>query len=164
MSNTSRHNLARIPLRWMIRECFRTNTGIRFHAQLLRNIGLDPATLTDPTYKRPPPLFAEAGSPLLGIEEHEQEREAAGPGVGHERTASQSTLVNGNDGPKVLSEEEEDVIDAVCPIYDELKLAPAWWALEIIPLAHRVRDKTKGWVEKLRCVSSLLGFRPRAGG
>ncbi|KAI0756454.1 hypothetical protein C8Q80DRAFT_1128679 [Daedaleopsis nitida] len=43
--DTEKHSLARIPLRWMIRECFRTNTGIRFHAELLKEIGLDPATL-----------------------------------------------------------------------------------------------------------------------
>ncbi|RDX42985.1 hypothetical protein OH76DRAFT_1546730 [Lentinus brumalis] len=40
-----KHSLARIPLRWMIRECFRTNTGIRFHSELLKGIGLDPDTL-----------------------------------------------------------------------------------------------------------------------
>ncbi|KAL1951075.1 hypothetical protein VTO73DRAFT_224 [Trametes versicolor] len=39
------HSLARIPLRWMIRECFRTRTGIRFHGELLKEIGLDPARL-----------------------------------------------------------------------------------------------------------------------
>ncbi|CDO73378.1 hypothetical protein BN946_scf185013.g12 [Trametes cinnabarina] len=39
------HALERIPLRWMIRECFRTNSGIRFHGELLKRIGLDPATL-----------------------------------------------------------------------------------------------------------------------
>lgn len=167
VSNTSRHNLARIPLRWMIRQCFLTDTGIRFHSQLLKTIGLNPDSLCNPTYKRPPPLFAEPGSPLLRIEEHEQEREAAGPGVGHERTSSSATLVDGDDGQKVLSEEEEDVIDALCPIYDELKLAPAWWTLEIIPLAHRVRDKAKGWVEKWMCVfllcSSKGAFRADGG-
>ncbi|KAI0829012.1 hypothetical protein BC628DRAFT_1337562 [Trametes gibbosa] len=41
----TRHSLARIPLRWMIRECFRTRTGIRFHGELLKEVGLDPATL-----------------------------------------------------------------------------------------------------------------------
>ncbi|KAI0800498.1 hypothetical protein C8Q74DRAFT_1214409 [Fomes fomentarius] len=41
----TKYSLARIPLRWMIRECFRTNTGIRFHAELLKEIGLDPCTL-----------------------------------------------------------------------------------------------------------------------
>ncbi|KAI0640161.1 hypothetical protein C8Q77DRAFT_1044697 [Trametes polyzona] len=43
--DSTRHSLARIPLRWMIRECFRTGTGIRFHGELLKDIGLDPATL-----------------------------------------------------------------------------------------------------------------------
>lgn len=151
VSNISQHNLARIPLRWMIRECFRANTGIRFHSDLLKNIGLDPETLSDPSYKRPPPLFAEPGSPLLEIEEQEQKREAAGLGAGHAQSPSEATLVNGFGGQdRVLSEEEEDVVDALCPIYDELKLAPAWWTLEIIPLAHRVRDKVKGWVQEWR--------------
>ncbi|PIL31280.1 hypothetical protein GSI_05978 [Ganoderma sinense ZZ0214-1] len=43
--DTEKHSLARIPLRWMIREVFRTGTGIRFHAELLKEIGLDPASL-----------------------------------------------------------------------------------------------------------------------
>ncbi|KAM5539952.1 hypothetical protein V8D89_006455 [Ganoderma adspersum] len=43
--DTEKYSLARIPLRWMIREVFRTNTGIRFHAELLKDIGLDPASL-----------------------------------------------------------------------------------------------------------------------
>ncbi|RPD64672.1 hypothetical protein L226DRAFT_528953 [Lentinus tigrinus ALCF2SS1-7] len=43
--DSEKHSLARIPLRWMIRECFRTNTGIRFHSELLKDIGLDPDTL-----------------------------------------------------------------------------------------------------------------------
>ena len=38
-------SLARIPLRWMIREVFRANTGIRFHTEPLRELGLDPASL-----------------------------------------------------------------------------------------------------------------------
>ncbi|KAI0675761.1 hypothetical protein C8Q78DRAFT_347430 [Trametes maxima] len=46
-----KHALARIPLRWMVRECFRTKTGIRFHGDLLKQISLDPATL----WPDPPP-------------------------------------------------------------------------------------------------------------
>ncbi|KAI0778879.1 hypothetical protein BD413DRAFT_609432 [Trametes elegans] len=66
-----KHALSRIPLRWMIRECFRTRTGIRFHGELLKEIGLDPATL----WPTPPPARAwpehsvvysdDAGSPTL---------------------------------------------------------------------------------------------------
>ncbi|KAI0370474.1 hypothetical protein BV20DRAFT_1035927 [Pilatotrama ljubarskyi] len=58
------HSLARIPLRWMIRECFRTNTGIRFHGELLKEIGLDPATLwpnPQPAHEWPEDSFVYPG-------------------------------------------------------------------------------------------------------
>ena len=40
----------------MIRQCFLTNTGIRFHAELLKNIGLDPSALHPIVKERPAPL------------------------------------------------------------------------------------------------------------
>ncbi|TFK85566.1 hypothetical protein K466DRAFT_183453 [Polyporus arcularius HHB13444] len=49
--------LARIPLRWMVRECIKANTGIRFHAELIKNFGLDPATLN--ALKRPDAIEPE---------------------------------------------------------------------------------------------------------
>ncbi|KAF7347954.1 hypothetical protein MSAN_01747500 [Mycena sanguinolenta] len=54
-SDTARHSLARIPLRWMIRECFKANTGIIFDAQQLQELGLDPATLYPVVLRRAPP-------------------------------------------------------------------------------------------------------------
>ena len=45
MENGTRHSLARIPLRWMIRECFRTHTGIQFEADKLYEFGIDPHSL-----------------------------------------------------------------------------------------------------------------------
>jgi uncharacterized protein (DUF2235 family) len=40
--NHTRYSLARIPLRWMIRECFRCQTGIIFDANMLRDeVGMD---------------------------------------------------------------------------------------------------------------------------
>ncbi|EEB99946.1 hypothetical protein MPER_00241, partial [Moniliophthora perniciosa FA553] len=39
--NETRANLARIPLRWMVRECFKANTGIMFDVDRLEKIGLD---------------------------------------------------------------------------------------------------------------------------
>ena len=42
VKNGRRHSLARIPLRWMIRECFNLGTGIIFDAHMLKHeIGLD---------------------------------------------------------------------------------------------------------------------------
>lgn len=43
--NESRHMLSRIPLRWMIRQCFECDTGILFDMARLAEHGLDVATL-----------------------------------------------------------------------------------------------------------------------
>ncbi|KAH9929779.1 uncharacterized protein B0H18DRAFT_996238 [Fomitopsis serialis] len=147
VSNTSRHNLARIPLRWMIRECFLTNSGVRFHAPLLRKVGLDPAALLA-NAKRPPAIYADDPHAPRPEDCTRQPEDGTGR-PGHARARSDATLVNGGTG-RPLSEEEEDVIDALCPIYDELKIAPWWWSLEIIPLAHRTRDKKGNRVEEMR--------------
>ena len=56
MQNETKHALARIPLRWMIRECFKKDTGIRFHGELLKEIGMNPATLYPVVQPRPPAL------------------------------------------------------------------------------------------------------------
>ncbi|KAI0673864.1 hypothetical protein C8Q78DRAFT_656594 [Trametes maxima] len=106
------HTLARIPLRWMIRECFKTNTGIRFHGELLRRIGLDPAALHPVVLARPPPVQPRP--------ELHTASAPAGP-VPH------------------TTEEEHEVRDALSPLYDQLVLAPFWWALEVLPMKHRMQ-------------------------
>ncbi|KAI0368948.1 hypothetical protein BV20DRAFT_434793 [Pilatotrama ljubarskyi] len=103
------HTLARIPLRWMIRECFRTNTGIRFHGDLLRAIGLDPAALHPLVAERPPPLQPDA-----------QYMSTVAPPL------PQAT------------EEEHEIRDALSPVYDQLDLAWYWWFLEFMPMKKRV--------------------------
>ncbi|KAI0333978.1 hypothetical protein GY45DRAFT_1243335 [Cubamyces sp. BRFM 1775] len=104
------HTLARIPLRWMIRECFKTNTGIRFHGELLRRIGLDPAALHPVVLDRPPPVQPQAGH-----------LESVAPPV------------------PLTTEEEHEVRDALSPKYDQLALAPFWWFLEMMPMKQRVQ-------------------------
>lgn len=54
VKNRTAHSLARIPLRWMIRECFRMKTGIIFDARLLHEeIGLDYRTVYPRVLERP---------------------------------------------------------------------------------------------------------------
>ncbi|KAI0829014.1 hypothetical protein BC628DRAFT_1417379 [Trametes gibbosa] len=103
------HTLARIPLRWMIRECFKMDTGIRFHGELLRAIGLDPAALHPIVLDRPPALRPEPDVHLRSV----------APPLPH------------------TTEEEHEVRDALTPLYDQLVLAPYWWLLEILPSKHR---------------------------
>ncbi|CAL1708268.1 unnamed protein product [Somion occarium] len=126
--NDTRHNLARIPLRWMIRQCFLTNTGIRFHSSLLKKVGLDSASLYPIVQPRPPALYF---TPT------------------HNRTPTDATLVGTEDSDKHLTEEEEDLKDALSPVYDQLLLKPFWWILELLPLSQRYQRKDNTWIEKI---------------
>ncbi|OSD00889.1 hypothetical protein PYCCODRAFT_1436952 [Trametes coccinea BRFM310] len=115
------HTLARIPLRWMVRECFKTDTGIRFHAELLKQIGLDPAALHPIVIDRPPP-----------IEPSSVHFESAAPPVPY------------------TTEEEHEVRDALSPIYDQLDLAKYWWLLEFLPMKTRVQGPAPEYKEVRR--------------
>jgi hypothetical protein len=65
LKNEIRNNLARISLRWMIRECFRLDTGILFHQDTFKMIGLEHTTLWPVVKDRPAPVTSFAGAPLL---------------------------------------------------------------------------------------------------
>ena len=41
-------------------------------------------------------------------------------------------------------------IDALQPIYDQLKINPLWWILEIIPLTYSYQDAQGKWHKNLR--------------
>ncbi|GJJ14558.1 hypothetical protein Clacol_008823 [Clathrus columnatus] len=142
VGNSSRHNLARIPLRWMIRQCFLTNSGIRFHSDLLRTVGLDPATIYPEVKERPAALYY---SPNLT---------APTANTPTELDSSKENLLsfgyNGIHPTQITSEEEEDLADALCRIYDQLKDAPYWWILELIPMRLRAQnDDTNEWFNNL---------------
>ncbi|KAF8169605.1 hypothetical protein K438DRAFT_1909489 [Mycena galopus ATCC 62051] len=74
VANETPHSLARIPLRWMIRECFKANTGIIFEAQRLQEFGLDLVTL-HPPFRRPLPLPID----IRGTEEEEDLKDLLQP-------------------------------------------------------------------------------------
>jgi hypothetical protein len=120
--NDTPHALSRISLRWMIRQCFATDTGIMFHGDHLKMIGLDPASLFPVVKPRPPPVTLEK--------------------LDRSRLASENngtlTLVNPN---IIMTEEEHDLADALTPLHDQLKLSKSWWILEILPMKQRVYQK-----------------------
>ena len=146
MSNKTRNSLARITLRWMIRECFKTNTGIMFDSQALRSIGLDPSTL-HPFIKSRPPLLplgsnriAKApNNPIpVRLHAHLVKKRAEHPEV--------VGLSGGVQAAQVGTEEEEELKDALSPAYDQLTIKKAWWALEILPLQLRYQRGDNQWV------------------
>ncbi|KAJ7755772.1 hypothetical protein B0H14DRAFT_413606 [Mycena olivaceomarginata] len=152
VSDDTKHNLARIPLRWMIRECFKTNSGIMFEAEGLRAIGLDPTSLYPIVKPRPPALpvgaariqsiprspATPAPAPPLPVSAPGSGSEAATPNA-----AGASALTN-VDG--FLTEEDLDLHDALSPIYDQLTLKWFWWILELLPLKQRYQRGDNTWV------------------
>ena len=37
-----------------------------------------------------------------------------------------------------MSEEDEEIRDALCPMFDTLQLSKSWWILEVLPLRQHV--------------------------
>lgn len=146
--------MARIPLRWMIRQCFLAKTGIRFYRKTPKHIGLDPTT-----------LFPIVTTRLRALE----------PSASHVAEARGSTYcpdansVTLNDQAQASpiaactfkSEEHEELLDALSPIYDQLELLKAWWILEIFPLRQLVQDKKElSWKPYWQYVFSSSNSRP----
>ncbi|KAJ7631645.1 hypothetical protein DFH06DRAFT_1223719 [Mycena polygramma] len=127
LSNTARNSLARIPLRWMIRQCFLLETGILFHADMLRLVGMDPDTLYPRVLARPPPLLKLPQATSSGT------------------VKTLGSLAECD----FMNEEEEDLADALSPINDELKRVKLWWILEVLPQKLRFQEGNNSWTQKL---------------
>ncbi|EAU86368.1 hypothetical protein CC1G_05362 [Coprinopsis cinerea okayama7 len=140
VSNETKINLARISLRWMIRECFRRESGILFQVEGLREIGMDPASLYPVVIPRPAPLNPNAAD--LRIQRRNKPPPIIMTG---EDESDDYDFVN------QMTEEEHELYDALAPKYDQLKLVKSWWLFEIIPIRHRYqRNEDDKWVSKVR--------------
>ncbi|KDQ53573.1 hypothetical protein JAAARDRAFT_61279 [Jaapia argillacea MUCL 33604] len=145
VKNGTRHSLARIPLRWMVRECFRAKTGLIFDADLLlRRAGLDMAS------NLPPRLSPGPSDSLQVISKQ--------PSPCPSNCSAAITSPVKSEWTK-LPEEVEELNDALSPIYDQLELRRVWWILEMTPIRHLVQKpikyandppkmKTKGFANK----------------
>lgn len=158
VANESRHMLSRIPLRWMIRQCFLCNTDILFKSAALAETGLDLHTVYPICLpqKRPvvgpspraleqyrsgtlPPL--QRRSTVLGLSSKIEERFSHDPPTldfeinGRKYTYNEAEL---------LPEQVEDHFDALSAINDQLVIAKGWWVLEFWPIkVRRVQDGKK---------------------
>ena len=103
MANDTRYSLARIPLRWMIRECFKAKTGIIFDAHMLKyetGLSIGPG----PAFEVPPPVLPTSKTPPGD--------ESIGP---------------------TGDEPQEELNDALSRIYDQLEEHSYWGIMELIP-------------------------------
>jgi hypothetical protein len=108
--------LAQIPLWWMICECFKMKSGILFHIDRLKKIGLDPSTLYPIVLPRPPTLLPNCSSPQRSVIQVIP-KWSAEPDYGDNDTHIEEVHE---------SEEQLELQDALAPIYDQLHLARFW--------------------------------------
>lgn len=133
VKNETRNHLARIPFRWMVRQCFLLKTGILFHRELFPVFGMDPDSLWPDVKPRPPPVHHLSATP--------KEKTEYIPAGGTSRA-----LVDVSD---FISEEEEDLADVLSGINDMLKISKSWWILELIPQKIRFQNDEDSWIRKL---------------
>jgi hypothetical protein len=91
-----------------------------FRKATFPKVGLDPDTLFPQVLPRPLMIF--------------QDRNI------HTNPVPKPLVVSGDrkavvytDGGSFVNEAEEDIADALSPMYDQLKLAKHWWILEMVP-------------------------------
>ena len=155
MSNKTPHSLARIALRWMVRECFKAKTGIMFKSSALKGIGMDPSNLYPMVKPRPllPPLsptdcIRNPPAKEIPIRAHNYFWTRMQSAPSETKAGVHTTLA---------TEEEEDLWDVLSPKYDQLKIKKAWWVLELIPFRMMYRNRDV-WVSRYRWVLLFLGF------
>ena len=131
MKNNKRNSLARISLRWMVRECFNANTGIIFDAHMLKHgIGLDiesimKAPKLPSTYpfilpseiprSESPTSLASSNSPLI------------------DKSSPKAAKEDDEIRPPFESECQEILVDAVSPMFDKLPEHWYWRLMELYP-------------------------------
>jgi hypothetical protein len=121
VKNGERHSLARIPLRWMIRECFKTDTGIIFDAHMLKfEAGMNIDAITEAPEALEPEARSwtkpESGSLLSTL------------------TSGWSKLPPPPPPKRVfVSEAQEQLDDALSPIFDQLDEHAYWRPMEWMP-------------------------------
>lgn len=145
--NGTQNSLARIPLRWMIRECFKCNTGIMFLSEKLREVGLEPKTLY-PTVARRPARLAGHGEvvekPFTSALDRFLLRVKSVKSRVHRSESDDQSRNSGTDEKNEIKgelEEVQELLDAISPAYDQLKISPAWWILEILPYTVKNRKR-----------------------
>jgi uncharacterized protein (DUF2235 family) len=151
VANETRHMLSRIPLRWMIRQCFECDTGIAFDTAALAEIGLDVHTLY-PKYKpvcKPP----TGPSPDL-FEKYENEefpplyRRSAFLELEGDR---KEDIFHMDHRFAYLPECTEDYFDGLGDVHDQLVDAKSWWVLEVWPVKVRILARDgEGWEKRVR--------------
>ncbi|THU78820.1 hypothetical protein K435DRAFT_811222, partial [Dendrothele bispora CBS 962.96] len=130
VGDQSKDDLANISLRWMIRECFKANTGIIFDSEELKAFGLDPTGLYPEVKPRP-----AISSPNQTSVVQSPPKPKLFSRLSLFSTKKSTNLSKKQKERDLRTEEERDLGDALAPIYDAFKVGYLFWhVMEIIPM------------------------------
>jgi len=101
-----------------------------FKAGALREVGLDPSRLYPHVLPRPEALLLEQANP--------------------DRVGRKHGIISAIEPGVILTEEEEDLADALSPINDQLSLSPVWWLLELLPMRQKCLRKDGTWETQMK--------------
>jgi hypothetical protein len=135
VDNTVHYSLAEISLRWMIKQVFLSQCGIIFDSEALGKTTIVP------------PIALAALSPQFEFKEAEAEVGVVLP------TLRASPSSSGESGDVQYIIRREDVAeqawvrkqDIRADINDKLKIKPAWWLLEYLPMKFARRQTDGRW-------------------
>jgi len=141
----------------MIRECFKTTSGIKFESAKLRLIGLDPSTLLYDANGKIPERPKQADVNYAKIARAPESKPnilvRAWRGVKSFFGFKTPDASHINEAaPGTLTEEQEELRDALSPMYDQLKLKWYWNILEYLPLTTRYQGKDNKWITSNKSV------------
>ena len=125
MKNGTRHSLARIPLRWMIRECFKVKTGIIFDAHMVKNeVGL----VIEPNLTVPILGSHSSIGKKLAVEEHKSLWRRLKEAYNWIMPKKEDSKKEDSSLKGFISntEPEEELGDALSPIYDQFDRGLRW--------------------------------------
>jgi hypothetical protein len=165
VQNGTRHSLARISLRWMIRQCFRTNTGIIFDAHMLKHeVGLDVDNIL-----QPPPRIKPVDIPIAKPEPESRVFILKSiwsiictpfvwvwSALKKLRVSAKPPVVFVSEESRFVyeGEAEEELHDALSPVYDQIPLHWYWRLMEWIPFiikkqSAEIHGSDDPWAYKL---------------
>ncbi|KAK7034622.1 hypothetical protein VNI00_012263 [Paramarasmius palmivorus] len=138
--NEVKPNLARIPLRWMIRECFAANSGIMFHTKGLEDLGMDVDCLYPIVQPRPAERTVDPCDHCVRVDPPKPALSVFSRmfswifrGNGYDQVPNGKHHHADSDMAD-LEEEDLELGDALSPAYDQLDISWFWWILEYLPL------------------------------
>lgn len=124
-----------------------------FDSTMLSALGLDPTTLYPSLIPRPPSRSTEDKQVRTMEDEPPPSLLSRIFDALFRRKRPAEEFVEPDIPCGASSEEDEELGDALSPIYDQLRIRKIWWVLEIIPMGFRHQQGNDKWVSWFGYVS-----------